>query len=841
MSKPLLMLLLFLSCTANAQVKFAMFGDYGCDEPGELAVSQLVKSWNPDFIVTVGDNNYYTGTNADTIDHNIGKYYHDYIKPYMGNYGNGSPGQNRFFPALGNHDFYDFLWFGPNDIRYAGKTYYSYFKLNDTCIHKGNTPDPWSPLGVRYYKFRKGNVEFFIANSGSSPDNHAAFLYSEIDGVDSNSVQAQWFKTQIMNSTAKWKIVVIHHPPYSSAAPENVDDYDVLRWNFKQWGATTVVSGHNHLYESLVIDGFPYFIAGLGGEDKNPFLYPSYTGSRLQYFDKFGSLQCIAYEDSLIFRFITTDEEVIDYYKWVTAQNDAGPSSVTSQNGGVVYTGASVCFDVEVKNFGANSLFFVPVNYSVNGIPTNDPMIISSLDASDSTVVSFCDTRAFVPEAPGEYLLKFFTGATMDSTNENDTLSVLITVTDSSRDAGVIDVSGLSDTILTSVNMNLNVTAKNFGLNTLPFIPVEFLINDTLQITSVITDSVTSGSVSTLQFSAINSTIPLDPGDYSLRVFTDVSGDTNSSNDTLSFTFTVRDSIHDAGVVGITPLPPSDTIHAGTSISFLANVKNFGLDNLSNLAVCYTVNDSLIQRNLMIDSLGTGDTINIIFEDTNSFTPLEAGQYIIKLFTKAEHDFNPANDTMYYFLEVTDSLNLTLVVSLIPQGMFNSQTNGLNIKDSVTVMLRSSVPPYEVVSSVKSFLDSADHRSVLRFHLIQNGSYYLTVVHRNSLEIWSSITTIVTDDPRAFIAFDFTEDSLNAFGGNQIRVSDNPLKFALYSGDVNQDKAIDLSDIIIVYNDANEFETGYSLTDLNGDLFVDLSDITIAFENANKFVTTLSP
>src|SRR5437879_4454765 len=71
----------------------------------ELNVSNLVRSWSPDFILTTGDDNYPLGE-ASTIDANIGQYYHDFIFPYTGSYGAGAT-TNRFYPSLGNHDWGD--------------------------------------------------------------------------------------------------------------------------------------------------------------------------------------------------------------------------------------------------------------------------------------------------------------------------------------------------------------------------------------------------------------------------------------------------------------------------------------------------------------------------------------------------------------------------------------------------------------------------------------------------------------------------------------------------------------------------------------------------------------
>src|SRR4051812_45485396 len=88
----------------EADLRFAAIGDYGTNDPKEAAVAQLVKNWKPEFIITLGDNNY-SGGESTTIDQNVGKYYHEYILNYHGSYGAGSIGVQRFFPCFGNHDW----------------------------------------------------------------------------------------------------------------------------------------------------------------------------------------------------------------------------------------------------------------------------------------------------------------------------------------------------------------------------------------------------------------------------------------------------------------------------------------------------------------------------------------------------------------------------------------------------------------------------------------------------------------------------------------------------------------------------------------------------------------
>ncbi len=65
-----LIILLFainLKLKSQESIKFAVIGDFGWAGQPELDVSDLVKSWNPDFIITTGDNNYDYGADS-TID-----------------------------------------------------------------------------------------------------------------------------------------------------------------------------------------------------------------------------------------------------------------------------------------------------------------------------------------------------------------------------------------------------------------------------------------------------------------------------------------------------------------------------------------------------------------------------------------------------------------------------------------------------------------------------------------------------------------------------------------------------------------------------------------------------
>lgn len=251
----------------------AVIADYGDATPNAADVAALVKSWQPDYIITAGDNNYPIGA-AETIDTNIGQFFSEYIYPYHGTY---TPGQspNRFYPALGNHDV----------MSYKGQPYFDYFEL---------------PGNERYYDVDLGAVHLYVLNSNDS----------EPDGFRANSVQADWLKQQLALHRDQWNLVVLHDPPYSSGHHGSAS---WLRWPFKEWGADLVISGHDHSYERLVVDDLTYVVNGLGGQSFYLFNEPL-PESIIRYRDDNGALKITADANTLHGAFITRKGEVIDEF-----------------------------------------------------------------------------------------------------------------------------------------------------------------------------------------------------------------------------------------------------------------------------------------------------------------------------------------------------------------------------------------------------------------------------------------------------------------------------------------------------------------------------------------------
>lgn len=292
-----LLFILFHSESSRPQSRIFFIGDYGENSTGELMVANTMFSWfqgGYDTVFTLGDNNYPNGE-ATTIMENVGKYYSKLMYPFNQSgfanpYGyRGNPlNINYFFPCMGNHDWYANPIYG----------YLLFFGANIPNTSSGND---------RYYYVNHGNVLFVVLDSWVG-DNPPSWIRPEPDGINATSVQAMWVKGILQNSTAKWKVIIMHHPPYCSTQSTYV-----MRWTYKQWGADLVMAGHDHLYERLYVDSLYYTINGCGGGGLD-IAYPTPIQGSQKLYIGFGFQMMTAYEDSLNLKFIAVDNTVKDNF-----------------------------------------------------------------------------------------------------------------------------------------------------------------------------------------------------------------------------------------------------------------------------------------------------------------------------------------------------------------------------------------------------------------------------------------------------------------------------------------------------------------------------------------------
>lgn len=192
--------------------------------------------------------------------------------------------------------------------------------------------------------------------------------------------------------------------------------------------------------------------------------------------------------------------------------------------------------------------------------------------------------------------------------------------------------------------------------------------------------------------------------------------------------------------------------------------------------------------------------------------------------------FNPVN----YQIPVTSNY----FISVFPEGFYNNVSGKLNNSDTVKIYLRNISAPYAVVDSSVAVVDKNTFEGKFVFKYANTGTYYIQLKHRNSIETWSKTGgqsfTQGNDN-----YFDFTTAATQAYGNNQKTPGGG--KYGIYSGDNNQDGLVDLDDLILVYNNALIFASGYTVADNNYDEIVDLSDLVIGYNNGLVFASVIRP
>ncbi len=204
-------------------VRFAVIGDSGRGTREQQDVANRMadahRTFPFDFTIMLGDNIYeFAGPD-------------DYLRKFERPYGALLAAGVSFYAALGNHD--------P-----ANEEHYARFNME----------------GRRYYTYRKGNVRFFV-----------------LDSTSLGPAQVAWLDERLSRSDSRWKIVYMHHPPYTSGR------YSRTAWLmraaleplFLQHGVNVVFSGHEHFYERFKPQsGITYFISGGAGSLRRGDLRP---------------------------------------------------------------------------------------------------------------------------------------------------------------------------------------------------------------------------------------------------------------------------------------------------------------------------------------------------------------------------------------------------------------------------------------------------------------------------------------------------------------------------------------------------------------------------------------
>ena len=205
-------------------VKFAVIGDSGRGWAPQHEVARRMVEYRQrfpfGFVLMAGDNIYEGPATAD--DYRV-----KFEEPYAALLAEGV----KFYAVLGNHD-------DPEQRNYP----------------------PFHMAGHRYYRFKP-------------PANLLAGVVTDVEvfALDTTNLdegQLAWLTEQLSKSNARWKIVLMHNPLYTSGRYGLQSR--LFRWQLEstlvEHGADVVFSGHEHIYQrSHLQRGIQYFISGGAG------------------------------------------------------------------------------------------------------------------------------------------------------------------------------------------------------------------------------------------------------------------------------------------------------------------------------------------------------------------------------------------------------------------------------------------------------------------------------------------------------------------------------------------------------------------------------------------------
>jgi chitodextrinase len=201
----------------------------------------------------------------------------------------------------------------------------------------------------------------------------------------------------------------------------------------------------------------------------------------------------------------------------------------------------------------------------------------------------------------------------------------------------------------------------------------------------------------------------------------------------------------------------------------------------------------------------------------------------------------------------TEFLNLTIsacapvvTVKFYIEGYYDTSTHAMRpVKanqgigssvtdvDTITLELRSS--SNVLVGSTTAILQT-NGTAVCNFTSVPDGSYYLVVKYRNTIETWSATPQTVSSTP---LVYDFRAAANKAYGNNMKLMEAGV--YAFYSGDQNQDGFVEIADFSPLFNDSDVAAEGNYPTDLNGDGFVEILDFSILFNNSDNAIESKQP
>jgi 3',5'-cyclic AMP phosphodiesterase CpdA len=135
-------------------------------------------------------------------------------------------------------------------------------------------------------------------------------LLVALDSNDLSAAQLDWLDRVLSHTEATWRVVVLHHPPYSSGYQgSDLEARRLVSPIVERHGVQLVLSGHEHDYErSVPIDGVTYIVSGAGADTRRTG-HDDFTAEAWSWHH---FLDISVYPDRMVVRAVNQDDRVFD-------------------------------------------------------------------------------------------------------------------------------------------------------------------------------------------------------------------------------------------------------------------------------------------------------------------------------------------------------------------------------------------------------------------------------------------------------------------------------------------------------------------------------------------------
>jgi hypothetical protein len=206
-------------------------------------------------------------------------------------------------------------------------------------------------------------------------------------------------------------------------------------------------------------------------------------------------------------------------------------------------------------------------------------------------------------------------------------------------DGGVTSIISPSGPTIYGTDLNVQVTIKNFGWDTLTSVPVKYQINGITVGAVVWNGQLEPDQTTTVTFPPMPS--PLSS--FILCAYTDIPFDTYFSNDTTCTAVPVSPPDFDVSIQAI--LAPIDTTIHNNDAYVKVRIKNLGIDPVSEIPLSYTVGGVIGATETWTGGpLASGQEVDYTFTTPYKYDYL--GFYYLCVYTSLSNDGYRKNDTV---------------------------------------------------------------------------------------------------------------------------------------------------------------------------------------------------